>query len=124
MKKINPMAILIAAVLSLNIILSSCNKEDDEVVTSNVTTCTVTNQISGTTLRDVNAIHVNSRHEEIKSEYIGDIPYGSSKTFTCIGVSVYFRLNINGKTCFTADTDLKENQQNSVIIDGNTYVYY
>lgn len=127
MKAIKFFAMLIA-MLAMSVNFSSCSKDDDEPVIEPIvdkeTTCTVVNQVTGMTLRDVNAIHVNSKGEEIKMEFIGDIPSGSSKTFACIGASVYFRLDFNGEIRYTADADLKSGENTRVVIDDNTYLYY
>lgn len=124
MKAIKFFAVMVA-MLAMSVNFSSCKDDDDPVIqeVEKNTTCTVVNQVSGMTLRDVNAIHVNSKGEEIKMQFLGDIPSGSSKTFNCIGTSVYFRLDLNGKIRFTADTDLKSGENTEVVIDGNTYLY-
>ena len=118
--------VMMIAMMAMCVSFSSCNDDDDPVIeeVEKTTTCTVVNQVSGMTLRDVNAIHVNSKAEEIKMEFLGDIPSGSSKTFNCIGVSVYFRLDFNGTIRYTADTDLKSGENTRVVIDNNTYLYY
>ncbi len=125
MKTIKFFAMLIA-MLAMSVNFSSCDPEPDpvEIPVDKETTCTVVNQVTGMTLRDVNAIHVNSKGEEIKMEFIGDIPSGSSKTFACIGASVYFRLDFNGEIRYTADADLKSGENTRVVIDDNTYLYY
>ena len=107
---------------AMNVCVTSCEKEDEVVDTT--TRCTITNKISNTTLRDVNAIHVNSKGEKIKIEFIGDIPYGASKTLTCIGAAIYFSIEINGFVYYTAATDLKTGETTTVIIDDNTYIYW
>ena len=126
MKAIKFFAMMVA-ILAMCVNFSSCKDDDDPTIEPPVektTTCTVVNQVSGMTLRDVNAIHVNSKGEEIKMEFLGDIHSGSSKTFNCIGVSVYFRLDFNGAIRYTADTDLKSGENTRVVIDNNTYLYY
>lgn len=112
--------------VALSVCMVSCGDDDDPVeeVVDQTTRCTVVNKVTGVTLRDVNAIHVNSKGERIKTEFIGDIPYGQSRTFTCIGKSVYFRLNLGSGVCLTADFDLTQGESNTAIIDDNTYVYY
>ena len=126
MRTISKYLMMMIAMLAMSVSFSSCSKDDDEPIieVDKTTTCKVVNQVSGMTLRDVNAIHVNSKGEEIKMEFLGDIPSGSSKTFTCIGVSVYFRLDFNGTIRYTADTDLKSGENTRVVIDNNTYLYY
>lgn len=116
---------MLLMMMTLSVCMVSCGDDDDPTVEpiDKTTRCTVINKVADTTLRDVNAVHVNSKGESIKTEFIGDIPYGQSRTFTCIGKSVYFRLNFGGKVCFTADFDLIEGESNTAIIDGNTYVY-
>lgn len=126
MKTLKYLSMLLMMV-ALSVCNVSCGDDGDEESIEPVdktTRCTVINKVSGVTLRDVNVIHVNSRNENIKTEYIGDIPNGQSRTFTCIGKSVYFRLNLSGTVCFTADFDLIQGESNTAIIDDNTFVYH
>lgn len=116
---------MLLMMVALSVCMVSCGDDDEptEEIVDKSTRCTIVNKVSGVTLRDVNAIHVNSKGESIKTEFIGDIPHGQSRTFTCIGKSVYFRLNLGNGVCFTADFDLNQGESNTAIIDDNTYVY-
>lgn len=116
---------MLLMMVALSVCMTACGGDDDpaEEVVDKTTRCTVVNKVTGMTLRDLNAIHVNSKGESIKTEFIGDLPYGQSKTFTCIGESVYFRINLGGTVRFTADFDLIPGENNTAVIDDNTYVY-